>query len=108
MNENDESQEVLMKKVVAVVMGLALVVAFASSGHAYMRRDMGLVKGKVVTNDASHKALVVDGERGEGQVRFDISEAQVTTSTRVGDRVVVIYKRDTGKATWVKEVPPGR
>lgn len=97
-----------MKKVFAGVLALMVALALSSSVNAFMRRDMGLVKGRVIMNDPTRKMITVDGERGEGKVDFDISAAEITTNTSVGERVVVIYMLDTGKATWVKEVPPGR
>ena len=97
-----------MKKLTVFVISLVLAFAFSTTGFALMRKDIGLVKGKVVASDIKKKTLTVDGERGEGKVNFDVSEARITTPTKLGNRVVVIYNKDTGKATWVKEVPPGR
>lgn len=97
-----------MRRITVFVLGVVLSASFSVSAQAFMRKDMSLVKGKVVQHDVKKAVLTVAGERGEGNVVFDISAAEITTSLAQGERVVVIYKIDGNKVTIVKPVPPGR
>ncbi len=94
-----------MKKIFSMVVVAALMLLAAPSAHALMRKDMGLVRGKVIEYDHKTRTLVIDGNRGEGQVKFDLSAAQVTAPTNPGEEVVVIYKLQGNKATVVKYPP---
>jgi len=96
-----------MNRVSSIVLGLALVFIVISPAYALMRKDMGLVRGMVVAYDPKTRMLMVEGSRGEGQVKFDLSSAQVTAPTNPGEEVVVIYKFEGNKATVVK-YPPNR
>ncbi|MBF0386602.1 MAG: hypothetical protein HQL20_01950 [Candidatus Omnitrophica bacterium] len=96
-----------MNIVLRLVLVSALVFCVASPAGALMRKDMGLVRGKVVDYDPRTRVLIVDGNRGEGKVQFDLSSAQVTVPTNPGEEVVVIYKLEGNKATVVKS-PPNR
>lgn len=93
-------------------MGLKLLVVFvlmfcftAPVYASLMRKDMNLVRGKVISYDPVTRVLIVDGNRGEGEVAFDLSSAQVTVPTTAGEEVVVIFKLDGKKATIVKSPP---
>ncbi len=83
-----------------------LMLFMVSPAHAsLMRKDMGLVRGKVVDYNPKTRMLMVDGNRGEGKVSFDLSSAQVTVATNPGEEVVVIFKVDGNRATMVKPPP---
>ncbi|MEI6437913.1 MAG: hypothetical protein WCO69_04075 [Candidatus Omnitrophota bacterium] len=95
-----------MNKGSRLVVVLLLLLSVACPAQAsLMRADMSLVRGKVISYNPKTRALVVDGNRGEGKVSFDLSAAQVTVATNPGEEVVVIYKVDGKKATLVKPPP---
>ena len=94
-----------MKKTLALVLGLILMASFALPAQAFMRKDMDLVKGKVVAYNAAKKMLTVLSDAGDGKIVCDISSAQISTSTAVGSQVVVVYKKAGNVATLVKPVP---
>ena len=97
-----------MGRILIRFMVVVLVCGSVFPAHAaLMRRDMSLVRGKVVAYDPRTRLLTVDGNRGEGKVSFDLSSAQVTAPTNPGEEVVVIFKIEGKKATVVK-FPPNR
>ena len=120
-----------MRKIIAVILGFMMVISFSGTSQAIMRKDMSLVKGKVVAHDVKKATLTVVGERGEGKLVFDLKGAEIATSIDKGARVVVFYKNAGTKVkvnvnaatkgaaprfeemtiyqvTIVKPVPPGR
>ena len=120
-----------MKRIIAMILGFMMVVSFSGTSQAFMRRDMSLVKGKVLSHDKKASRLTVQGERGEGKMVFDLKGAEIDTAIEKGNRVVVIYKnagtpvkikvkagtKDAPpkfedimvyQVTIVKPVPPGR
>ncbi|MBF0122983.1 MAG: hypothetical protein HQL21_06215 [Candidatus Omnitrophica bacterium] len=97
-----------MKKTIVVILGFMMVISFLGTSQAFMRKDMSLVKGKVVAYDKKKATITVDGERGEGKIVFDLKGAEIATSIEKGARVVIIYKNEGNKVTTVRPVPPGR
>ena len=93
-----------MKKLSILALVAAVLICFSTPSFAVMRKDMGVVKGKIVSiKPESNEITVIDSSDGQ-EKSFTVKRG--VASLESGNEVSVIYKLGTNYATNVTVKKP--
>ena len=88
-----------MKKVAMLAVVLGVLVCFSTSSFAIMRKDMGVIKAKIVSVDPKKNEITVDDHSDGKEKTFTVKRGVGSLAT--GNEVTIVYKLGTSLATNV-------
>ena len=93
-----------MKKITTLAFVLGLLVCFSTPSFALMRKDIGVVKGKIVSVDSEKNQITVYDHSDGQEKTFSVKRG--VGSLASGNEVSVIFKLGTSLATNVTVKAP--
>jgi len=91
-----------MKKLMTIVLSMAMMTIFAAPSFAMLRKDLASVKGTVVSVNSARTEITVKDMTTGKEVSF--SSPGVPSEATTGKTVIVLYKKGTMNATTVRVV----
>lgn len=89
-----------MKKTIAALVVMISLFGFTTPSHALLRKDMTMIKGKLVSINTRENSVTIDD--GSRQPKTFVVKKPLDQSLTAGKEVLVMYKIGTNNASWVR------